>query len=306
MLPERLPRIEFIGVPKAARQSLAEHFFEWRPKVSRSHIPGERAKTDNEFKMIKDVVSWVQEDMEKHDVKATLSSAPEEYHFLSKDAYSKLRDTAGSDAAYNSLSGIIIVNDESGSSNVEKISGLIHETIHKAADQSVCFQDVGGEKSLHGRAFGFLREYGEDRVYFRAWNEIVVECLTVDILQKKVATLSEEEQWEKYQVGYDDKYAPGYTLLLPLLNDIVNGVVKKEGIEPSRVWNMFVKSQYSGDLRSLSFIERAFGPRALKILATMDLHGGNNQDIADTYFKFFKAPTGEERNKLADDLLKKS
>ncbi len=200
---------------------------------------------------------------------------------------------------------------------------ILHEVIHRYSALKA-FQGpyrMGGKKFVDQR-IGYSMDYdhwknhGRDFDYFSNFNEGIVDLTTMD-LAKKYSKLIEEKLFKldgppQDFLHYDRERAIN-DYILDRVSERRNEIAKEKGgrkVTKAEVWEMFKKGQFTGSTYPFRYIEEAFGPGALRIVA----HMGHKRkeaklDAQDAHLNvesWLKTSDEKQQDIIAEKLLPKT
>jgi hypothetical protein len=187
---------------------------------------------------------------------------------------------------------------------------LLHEIIHL-----VSFHEYKGyyknEKENYFEEFrtGYRLKSQNSSSYgeMRGLDEAVVEKLTTEIINKHKTEFAKliglRVSGEIKDSGIDSKFLRWMEILEIIILKI-SEIKKEDRVE---TWKRFKKGLFTGEMMHLREIENIFGKGSLRMLALMgssDVHRAYNYEFS--VINFFKTKTQEERDDIAEKLVKKN
>lgn len=277
-----------------------------------SKFPEEHQKTEKENEMIQRVVDGVREELTALGLSAEFSVNPDSVHFLPGTRKSTSMHYTESDhieivrhsnpliklntAIYNTL---IQLSSKNAEKKTKELAALVHESIHAASHHK--FELDIENKKLDTYRAGY-RLSGDEKDYFRGFNEAVVEQTTKDILARmyKLKDGSFEKEFGKKLYNLSTGYLPE----MVTVNSIVDKIAKMKGEEKEKIWERFKKGQFTGEMMHLRDVESVYGPGSLRILASMNTRKSNPAKKI-LYYTYFSTNNKYMKDSIARILLSK-
>lgn len=177
---------------------------------------------------------------------------------------------------------------------------ILHEATHA---KSFHKREISNNTSVN-RSYrtGYNVERARDgkEQYFSGFNEAIVDKTTLDIVLRENKDYSSSKKDISRFLFYLNS---GYRAEMMTVDSIIKNVAKHKKESEKEVWDRFKKGQFTGDMMHLRDIEEAYGPGALRILATMDSYSKNSQIKNFLYYFYFSTKSSSIRQTIEERLI---
>ena len=276
----------------------------------------EPPKTSEELAFIKKANQWLSEEMVTLgiDLGKIESIDPRQIHYLQGDTFAAYFPRSEFLRGFARVDTGEIFIDKSKLDRLNVFTVTLHEMVHLKSYYGIKYharKDI--EFGVRGRS-GYSTSYNiykgrefnekEEYEYFRGLNEAVTDRVMLDILiRNKEAFLRDFKVTQEER----NKGIVYYRFFADILDTIIKRVSQMKNENEKETAIRFKKCLFTGEIMHLRDVERAYEKGALRIFASMgsiEPLENFNEDMAKKYKAYFSTEKKEERERIAQEILK--
>lgn len=302
-----------INLTEEKKNELTQNIIKYKnQKRCEEVLKGELEKTSNEYALINQTESFINNELLRLSLPNNFKIDPKEIHFLPTND-NQYKENIGTSGAYSMQTERVYLfkkNEENKkilnkieyfiesyirkifNKNIkeEKFETIIHESIHSSSHHKYI-----GDKVPTQYRIGY--ELIKNRVsknikLFEGFNESVVQKTTLDILNH------EDKNGKEYINNLIDTM---YSEHMFILDQIIKKISIVKNQSQNEVWERFKKAQFTGEMMHLRDVEGAFGPGSLRVLSSIRASEPPHRSLL--YYTYFSTDNKEAKDIIARILL---
>jgi hypothetical protein len=187
---------------------------------------------------------------------------------------------------------------------LKRFTVILHEMIHLAGKKKF-FMNHKNQLDAYRVGYSTRPRSAEtplDASHLKGFNEAIVDGINRMLVRNNWERIQNELGITDMETALDKDELFDYDYHVDILALIVEKIADKTGEDVLVVRDRIIKGQFTGEMMHLRDLEKAYGKRALRVLA---FWGDNDQDVMlrNKILHYIEAETQEQRDAIADDLL---
>jgi len=258
-------------------------------KEVQAYYEGEYEKTEEDFAIISDLNSYLQEELKEIGIEDMQPILAGQIHIFPEPTFKKYYPDAGTYIFYKPLDNSISFNgdivDQVG--RLYLFESILHEMVHAASISKFYLQNE--TISVYRSGYRSMNPTKEHE-HLNGLNEAVVEKMAIEIFKKHKRDIIVKFGINADELQKDAEYTSHYIKYIEILDIILKRIADVNGENLEEVWNRFKKGLFSGEMMHLRDIKKICGKESFEMIDLLESEemAENQWEIIEKVKKYFE------------------